>query len=51
MSAAGDVAIMLRGENKTLANYAFLGAELNEVQLNREKGLNARNVFCNTNAN
>lgn len=51
MSAAGDVAIMLRKENKALANSVFLGAELNEVQLKIEKGLNARNVFCNMNAN
>ena len=51
MSAAGDLAIVLRRENEALANSAFLGAELNEVQLRREKGPNARNVFRNANAN
>lgn len=36
MIAAGDVANMLRRENKAVSNSTFLGAELNEVQLKRE---------------
>lgn len=43
MSAAGDVAIMLRRENKALANSAFLGAELNAVE--KREGTERKKCF------
>lgn len=40
-----DAAILFKRKNKILANAANLGAELNEVRLKRQKGLNERFIF------
>lgn len=42
---SGDVAILLKRENKILPNSANIGAELNEVRLKALKGLNERFIF------
>lgn len=51
MCAAGNAAAVFRREKAARADSAVLGAEVDGVQLKRETGLNARNVFCNLSAN